>query len=300
MDPDTEPDNGKAQAAKRNFGGGTLALGAALLVMAGAAGFSWMRQGDAVPAQSTGGAASGDLAGLAQARFDQGDYAGAAAAYRGAVTANPGKASAWSALGEALVMASKHDPLPPEALSAFHRALALDAKDPRARYFLGVKQDLDGDHQGAITSWLALLAESPPGAAWEDDLTRTITQVARINHIDVSARLAAMKRPVQADAGRRALAGIPGPSAQDLQAAVSVPPSEQRQMAKGMVARLEAKLQANPRNIDGWVMLMRSRMTLGQDDKASAALAKALAANPADAARLRQEAGVLGVRVFPE
>ena len=97
-------------------------------------------------------------------------------------------------------------------------------------------------------------------------------------------------------AGPRALAGIPGPSAQDLQAAGSMPPSEQRQMAEGMVARLEAKLQANPRNVDGWVMLMRSRMAQGQDDMAKAALAKAVAANPADAARLRQEAGVLGVK----
>ena len=67
-------------------------------------------------------------------------------------------------------------------------------------------------------------------------------------------------------------------------------------MAEGMVARLEAKLQASPRNVDGWIMLMRSRVTLNQGDKATAALAKAVAANPADAERLRQEAGVLGVR----
>ncbi len=291
-----DPDSDTAQAAKRTIGGARLALGAALLVLAGAAGFSWIRQGDAAPRASSGEPATGDLAGLAQGRFDQGDYSGAVAAYRNAVKASPDKASAWSALGEALVMASKSDPLPTEALSAFHRALSLDAKDPRARYFLGVKQDLDGDHQGAITSWLALLAESPPGAAWEGDLTRTITQVGKINHIDVAPRIAALQRPQMADPASRALAGIPGPSAQDLQAAGSVPPSEQRQMAEGMVARLEAKLQANPRNIEGWVMLMRSRMMLDQGDKASAALAKAVAANPADAARLKQQAGVLGVR----
>ncbi len=287
-----DPDSDTAQAAKRTIGGARLALGAALLVLAGAAGFSWIRQGDAAPRASSGEPATGDLAGLAQGRFDQGDYSGAVAAYRNAVKASPDKASAWSALGEALVMASKSDPLPTEALSAFHRALSLDAKDPRARYFLGVKQDLDGDHQGAITSWLALLAESPPGAAWEGDLTRTITQVGKINHIDVAPRIAALQRPRRA----AALAGIPGPSAQDLQAAGSVPPSEQRTMAEGMVARLEAKLQANPRNIEGWVMLMRSRMMLDQGDKASAALAKAVATNPADAARLKQQAGVLGVR----
>ena len=291
-----DPEHDKAQAVKRTIGGGRLALGLAALMLLGASGFSWLRQDDVAPSASSTSPASNDLAGLAQGRFDQGDFAGAAAAYRDAVKANPDKASAWSALGEALVMASKSDPLPPEALSAFHRALSLDAKDPRARYFLAVKQDLDGDHNGAITSWLALLADTPPGAAWEGDLSRTITQVAKINKIDVTARIAALKRPVLAEAAPRALAGIPGPSAQDLQAAGSVPPSEQRAMAEGMVARLEAKLHANPRNIDGWVMLMGSRMTLDQSDKASAALAKAVAANPADAARLRQQAGVLGVK----
>ncbi len=295
-----DPESNKAQAAKRTIGGGTLALVGAVFVLAGAAAFSSMRQGDAQPPASSGVTSSNDLAGLAQGRFDQGDYPGAVTAYRSAVKANPDKASAWSALGEALVMASKSDPLPSVALSAFHRALALDAKDPRARYFLGVKQDLDGDHQGAIASWLALLAETPPGAPWEADLTRTITQVAKINHIDVSSRIAALKRPALepalAQSGPRALAAIPGPTAQDLQAAGSVPRNEQRAMAEGMVARLEAKLQASPRNVDGWIMLMRSRVTLNQGDKATAALAKAVAANPADAERLRQEAGVLGVR----
>lgn len=67
-------------------------------------------------------------------------------------------------------------------------------------------------------------------------------------------------------------------------------------MAEGMAASLEAKLAANPGNIDGWVMLMRSRMTLGQPDRASKALAEAVVANPGSAQRLRSEAELLGVR----
>jgi cytochrome c-type biogenesis protein CcmH len=43
-------------------------------------------------------------------------------------------------------------------------------------------------------------------------------------------------------------------------------------------------------------MLIRSRATLGQPDKAAQALRDAVAANPGQAARLRQEAGVLGVK----
>ena len=67
-------------------------------------------------------------------------------------------------------------------------------------------------------------------------------------------------------------------------------------MAEAMVARLEARLKSGPANVDGWIMLMRSRMTLGQPDKAAAALRDAVAANPGQADLLRQQANVLGIR----
>jgi cytochrome c-type biogenesis protein CcmH len=44
-----------------------------------------------------------------------------------------------------------------------------------------------------------------------------------------------------------------------------------------MVSKLEARLTASPRDADGWIMLIRSRKTLGQPDQAKAALNKALA-----------------------
>ena len=75
-------------------------------------------------------------------------FADAVSAYEKATVLVTDDAMAWSALGEALVMASKRDPMPTKALAAFRRAVALDAKDPRARYFLAVKRDIDGDHQG--------------------------------------------------------------------------------------------------------------------------------------------------------
>jgi cytochrome c-type biogenesis protein CcmH len=72
-------------------------------------------------------------------------------------------------------------------------------------------------------------------------------------------------------------------------------PSEQRQMAEGMVAQLEQRLKSQPKNPDGWVMLMRSRMTLGEPAKAKAALEAAIKANPGEAAELRRQAAALGV-----
>lgn len=73
-------------------------------------------------------------------------------------------------------------------------------------------------------------------------------------------------------------------------------PGQQREMAEGMVASLEGKLKANLANIEGWVMLMRSRQSLGQADRARKALADGKAANPGAAARLEAEAGLLGLR----
>jgi len=239
---------------------------------------------------------------LASGLFDAGRFAEAAAAYEKAAALAPDLAVVWSSLGEARVMASKADPMPPAALDAFRKAAQIDAKDPRARYFLAVNRDLAGDHAGAITDWLALLSDTPPGAPWEADLRRTIEQVGKIHKIEVASRLAAVKQPGPPTAPVAppdlpvAAQGIPGPSAADLKAASAMPPSQQRQMAEGMVARLESKLAAEPKNADGWIMLMRSRVTLGQPDKAGAALRDAVAANPAQAARLRQEAAVLGVK----
>ncbi len=247
---------------------------------------------------------------LAFALFERGAYSDAADAYERAVALDDSEAMLWSALGEARAYASESgalpaDPLPAAALEAFERALELDPGDPRARYFMAVKQDLDGNAEGAITSWLALLSETPPGAPWEGDLVRTIQQVGAINDIDIEGRLATVMEarapsalvPGSGDAaGEAASENLRGPTAQQLAEASRIPPGEQRNMAEGMVAQLEVRLENEPANLDGWVMLMRSRMTLGEPDKASAALASAIAANPGEEEELRAQATQLGIR----
>ena len=226
--------------------------------------------------------------------FDANDYACAIDAWQHVVALTPDDAVAWSALGESRVMASEHDPMPAAALEAFRRAIAIDPHDPRARYFLAVNKDLAGDHAGAINDWLALLQQTPPGAVWEKDLRRTIEQVGRINHIAVAPRLAAVHQPAPAPAAATTTA-LPGPSARDLAQASTIPPSQQRTMAEAMVDRLEARLASDPHNADGWIMLIRSRLTLNQPARARAALTQAQSADPADAAAIRDQARAMGV-----
>jgi cytochrome c-type biogenesis protein CcmH len=248
---------------------------------------------------------------LGQAYYLTERYGDSERAYRRASALQPGNAGIWSAYGEAIVMASAHDPMPRSALDAFTTAHRLDPKDSRARYFLAVARDLSGDHKGAIDDWLALLADTPSGAPWEADLRRTVEQVGKINDITVSDRLAAI-RPAPASPETAAMAhpgmggtqmtgdpaatdAIPGPTREQMQAASSLPKGAQDQMVEGMVNGLEAKLKANPGNVDGWIMLMRSRVTLGETAKAAAARDAAIAANPAATARIRGAAGTLGI-----
>ena len=233
---------------------------------------------------------------LGAARFDLGDFGSATTAYEKAVALSPESAGLWSALGEARVMASESDPMPAKALGAFDKAIALSPKDPRARYFLAVKKDVGGDHKGAIADWFALLADTPLGAPWESDLRRTIEQVGAIHKIEVASRLASTRpRPLTADEIPVAARAIPGPSRSDMEAASQLPKGQQDVMIQGMVDGLETKLKANPADVDRWIMLMRSRMTLGETAKAAQALKDGIAANPGAAARLKAQAQLLGV-----
>ncbi len=232
--------------------------------------------------------------------FEVGRYGDAATAYRKATALSPDRAIFWSSLGESLVMASERDPMPAEAATAFQTAISKDPNDPRARYFMAVRRDLAGDHAGAVNDWLALLADTPPGAPWEEDLRRTITQVGQINKIDVAKRIAKTERAAQAMGDQNssvATAAIPGPDSDQMAAAAKLPPGQQETMVRGMVEGLDAKLKTDPSNVNGWIMLMRSRMTLGETAKAKAAYKQAIAANPAQTTRLKSEADLLGVPI---
>ena len=229
---------------------------------------------------------------LGWSHFETGDLMRSAAAYRRAAGIEPGNAENWSSLGEALQTASTD--VSPEAAAAFQRALKLDRTDPRARYFLAVQKDLQGQHEPAIADWIALLRDTPPGAPWEADLRRTILQVAQKHGIDVSDRM-----PAAAQASA-ATAAIPGPTPEQLAAASSIPPGQQSEMVKGMVDRLANRLKREPRDADGWMRLMRARLVLGETEAAREAHRSGLAAfrdDPSAKAKLDRAARDLGVPI---
>lgn len=231
---------------------------------------------------------------LGWSHFNMGSFDKAAIAYRKATALAPDNADYWASLGESIARTAS-GPLPEESLNAFRKALAIDAKDPRARYFLAVQKDLTGDSKGAIEDWLALLSETPQGAPWEQGIRDTITQTAQKIGVDVSARMRSAPSALPASP---ATEGIPGPSPADMAAAAKLPPGQQEAMVNDMVEGLERKLVANPRNEQGWLRLMRARMVLGETRKAVAARDKALETFRSDidaVGRINQAANELGV-----
>jgi cytochrome c-type biogenesis protein CcmH len=234
---------------------------------------------------------------LGWAFFQTQRFAEAASAYGRATQLAPNKGEYWSSLGESLVLAGKGD-VPTDAKTAFTKAVALEPKDPRARYFLAVAKDLAGDHKGAVDDWFALLKDTPSGAPWEADVRRVIADVASREKIDIAARMASLRAAPAAGGSAVATAAIPGPSPAQMRDAASMPKGQQDMMVQGMVESLEGKLKTNPNNVNGWIMLMRSRMMLGETAKAGVALKSARSAMASDAKALsliNDAAGELGV-----
>ena len=92
----------------------------------------------------------------------------------------------------------------------------------------------------------------------------------------------------------QAAPGTRGPSDDDIAAASEMSDEDRNAMVEGMVAGLAAKLEENPDNPDGWIMLVRSYSVLGKPEKARSSYETALAHFDGQAsvqARLKAEAG---------
>lgn len=236
--------------------------------------------------------------------FETSRFGEAAMAMRRAAALDPKNAEYQSMLGEALVLGSSEGAIPDDARKAFAKALALDPKDPRARYFSAAAKDMDGQHQDAINDWFALLGDTPADAPWADDVRNVIRNVGKERGIEVEKRLASAKfaapisEALPSQGQEVATAAIPGPSRKQMQAAAALPQGQQEEMIRTMVDGLADKLAKNPDNADGWIMLMRSWNQLGESGKAQIALKNARSALRNDGAELKKiedAAATLGI-----
>src|SRR5262249_54288340 len=144
-------------------------------------------------------------------------------------------------LGEALVAAA-NGVVTADAKAAFDRALGLDARDPRASFFLGLAAQQDGKGTEAAAIWRDLLARAPADAPWAHAVRESLAQVERPSG-EVSP---------------------PGPAAADVAAAAQMSPGDRAKMVRGMVDRLGERLARDGSDLDGWVRLVRAYEVLGE------------------------------------
>lgn len=189
-------------------------------------------------------------------RFDD-----AVRAYRNSLTYNGETSERRADLGEAL-SAAAGGVVTAEAKTEFERALALDAADPKASYFLGVAAEQDGRKDDAANIWRALLAKAPADAPW---------------------------RPlVQSSLARVGGGTMPALSDETIAATKDMAEGDRNAMVRGMVDRLATRLKQNGDDVDGWLRLVRAYLVMGDRDKAVGASADARQAVAGNAERLRQ------------
>jgi cytochrome c-type biogenesis protein CcmH len=162
-------------------------------------------------------------------------------------------------LGEALV-GNANGIVTAEAKIAFERAVALDARDVKGRYFLGLAAEQDGRRADAVSVWRAMVADAPEDAPWVGFVRGELAR----------------------------LAGSPGPGAEDLAAAADLGPEQRMAMIRGMVEKLSDRLHHDGTDLEGWLRLVRSYMVLGERDKARAAAGEARHALASDPEKLRR------------
>jgi cytochrome c-type biogenesis protein CcmH len=172
-------------------------------------------------------------------------------------------AARQSDLGEALVAAAD-GVVTAEAKSAFDRSLALDAKDVRARYFLGLAAEQDGRREDAVKRWQGLLADAPEDAGWRGLVEQSIVRASAPS------------------------ASGAGPSAQDAAAAEGLPANQRNAMIRGMVERLAERLEKEGGDVDDWIKLIRAYGVLGESDKAKATVVSARKALAGDEDKMRR------------
>jgi cytochrome c-type biogenesis protein CcmH len=202
---------------------------------------------------------------IAPVYLRQGRAEDAARAFGNAVRFGEPDAELLAGQGEAQVLAAG-GVVTADARETLSKAVARDPKNARARYFLAIGKEQDGDNAGAAQALRALVADAPGEAGW----------LAMVRD-----RLALL----EGDASRGAIAALP--------------PQDQQAAIRGMVEGLAARLAQGGGSLDEWMRLIRSQTVLGNREEAKAALATArqrLAGDPTTPPQLDSLAAELGLK----
>ena len=215
-----------------------------------------------------------------------GRFSEASEAYAKAIELSPGDTEIRSARIEALVR-SANGVVTTDAKNAIEDTLKIDPKNAHARFFRGLAKEQEGEKTAALKIWLEVLRDADPNEAWVVDLKNKIGELEPDLGKDAAARPAGPKPAIAGGSPETSIAagGSPtppvierGPSPQGVQAAEAMEPADRSAMIRGMVDRLANRLEKSPRDADGWIKLIQSRMVLGETELARQALARGIEA----------------------
>jgi cytochrome c-type biogenesis protein CcmH len=206
---------------------------------------------------------------LAPVYLRVGRFSDAVNARRKLITLSGENAERQSDLGEALVAAA-NGIVTADAKSAFERALVLEPGELKAKFYIGIAAEQDGDRGKALAIWSQMIDKAPAGAPWLPMVRDALTRVGAA--------------PPKAAAP----AAATGPSVEDVAAAGTMSEKDRDEMVRGMVARLANRLRENGSDVEGWQRLLRAYVVLGERDKAHEAAADAKRALASDPDKLRK------------
>jgi cytochrome c-type biogenesis protein CcmH len=173
---------------------------------------------------------------MRQGRFDDAATAFAAAIRHG--EANP---EAHAGLGEARALAAG-GVVTAGVRESMVEALRLDPKNARARFFLAIGKEQDGDTEGAIIAFRALLGDAAADAPWAQGVRQRLERL-------------------EAESTGSAIAALP--------------PADRQAAIRSMVDGLAERLKAGGGTLPEWTRLIRSQTVLGDKVAARGALATA-------------------------
>ncbi|MCV3738595.1 c-type cytochrome biogenesis protein CcmI [Rhizobium sp. TRM96647] len=171
-----------------------------------------------------------------------------------------------------------------DAREALEQSLALDAQNPRTRFYLALALEQEGKRDEARGAFEALAKDSPAEAPWLPLVNRHIASLG-----GNAAGQGAGQDPARAENDAPG-----GPTEEDVAAAGEMDAQGRQQMIEGMVDSLAARLKENPDNFEGWMRIIRSYVVLDQRRAAEEALALALKSFPPESDNGRQLLALAG------
>jgi cytochrome c-type biogenesis protein CcmH len=193
-------------------------------------------------------------------------------AFRNAIRILGPSATRLTGLGEALV-ASSDGVVTDDARGAFEQAAKLDPQDPRPNFYVGLGLEQAGRAPEAKATFEKIAEGSPPDAPWMALVNEHIAKNGgEVKTPSPSGPMVQSSPPAVA---------LGNPSEDDVAAASQMSQGDRREMIRGMVESLAAKLKEDPNNLEGWLRLVRSYGVLGDKASAQQALNSGLARFPA-------------------